>query len=111
MVKTQQREQINSIEIAGDELTEPQIADVFTKVVGRPVHYSPEPTQFSSDDTQNAEGNKMLDWFNREGYKADIPALRAIYPPLMTLETWARRSGWENAEPVSMPATGWGQNS
>jgi uncharacterized protein YbjT (DUF2867 family) len=93
-----------SIELAGDELTEPQIADVFTRVVGRPVHYSDEPMRSPSSDAENEERKKMLDWFNHEGYKADIPVLWALYPPLMNLETWARRTGWENAEPMSNTA-------
>jgi len=33
----------------------------------------------------------MFEWLDREGYRADIPALRALHPELATLETWARR--------------------
>ena len=37
----------------------------------------------------------MTEWIINEGFHADIPALRAIYPDLMTLETYLRKSGWE----------------
>jgi hypothetical protein len=32
----------------------------------------------------------MLAWFNESGYKADIPALRKLYPGLHTFESWLR---------------------
>jgi uncharacterized protein YbjT (DUF2867 family) len=98
-----------AVEIAGDELTEPQIAQTLSSVIGRPVQYTDQPTWPGGDD--NGEGAKMIDWFNREGYKANIKALRAIYPQLVKLETWLRQNGWENAEPVPMTSSGWGQGS
>jgi hypothetical protein len=33
----------------------------------------------------------MFAWFNHEGHRADVPALRALHPGLTTVETWARR--------------------
>jgi len=50
----------------------------------------------------------MFQFFNGQGYDADISALRKIYPPLMTLEQWLRATGWENAEPMPIPEkAGW----
>lgn len=43
---------------------------------------------------------KMGMWMNDKGYEADIPTVRALYPQLMNFETWLRKTGWENAEPV-----------
>lgn len=40
---------------------------------------------------------KLGEWLNDEGFRANIPALRAIYPDLMTPETFLRKSGWEHA--------------
>jgi hypothetical protein len=45
----------------------------------------------------------MFNFFNGEGYDADIPALRKLHPGLLTLEQYLRKNGWENAEPVPMP--------
>ena len=49
------------------------------------------------------EMRAMFNFFNGEGYDADIPALRKIYPGLLTLEQYLRKNGWENAQPVPMP--------
>jgi hypothetical protein len=52
----------------------------------------------------------MFQFFNGQGYDADIPALRKIYPDLRTFERWLRETGWENADPMPMPSggQGWG---
>lgn len=84
-----------ALEIAGDELTMPQTVEVFSRVIGRPVRFIEQPIeQVRSFDPNLA---KLAEWLNDEGFRADIPALRAIYPDLMTLETCLRKSGWEQA--------------
>jgi hypothetical protein len=52
----------------------------------------------------------MFNFFNGEGYGADIPALRKIHKDLLTLERFLRKNGWENAKPVPIPQDqgGWG---
>jgi hypothetical protein len=45
----------------------------------------------------------MYQFFNGQGYDADIPALRRIFPGLLTLEQFLRKNGWENAEPMPLP--------
>jgi hypothetical protein len=37
----------------------------------------------------------MFAWFNTHGYQAVLPALRALDPALLTLETWLRQTGWQ----------------
>jgi uncharacterized protein YbjT (DUF2867 family) len=82
-----------AIEIAGDELTMPQTVEVFSRVIGRPVRFIEQLLeQVRSFDPNLA---KLAEWLNDEGFRADIPALRAVYPDLMTLETCLRKSGWE----------------
>jgi uncharacterized protein YbjT (DUF2867 family) len=90
-----------TIELSGDELTEPQIADTFTKVIGRPVKRV-SPTAGGGRSSEE-EMIAMFNFFNNVGYDADIPALRKIHPGLLTLEQWLRKNGWENAEPIPMP--------
>ncbi|HLO33318.1 MAG TPA: NmrA/HSCARG family protein [Anaerolineales bacterium] len=97
-----------TIELAGDELTESQIADTFTKVIGRPVKLT-MPTQGGGRRSEE-EMIAMFNFFNAEGYSADIPALRKLHPGLLTLEQYLRKNGWENAEPIPMPENaGWGR--
>lgn len=96
-----------TIELAGDALTEPQIADTFTKVIGRPVKLTaPQAGEGWGDPEEKAAG---FNFFNGEGYDADIPALRKLHPGMLTLEQYLRKNGWENAEPIPIPEkTGWG---
>ncbi|HLE73203.1 MAG TPA: NmrA/HSCARG family protein [Anaerolineales bacterium] len=97
-----------TIELAGDELTEPQIADTLAKVIGRPVKLQPRP--MPEGGTPSPEQIAMFEFFSGQGYDADIAALRRIYPDLLTFERYLRKNGWENAEPMPMPegGQGWG---
>jgi len=97
-----------TIELAGDELTEAQIADTFMKVIGRPVNLTPPSAEGGRRSDEEMEA--MFNFFNGEGYDADIPALRKLHPGLLTLEQYLRKNGWENAEPIPMPEnSGWGR--
>jgi uncharacterized protein YbjT (DUF2867 family) len=93
-----------TIELAGDELTEPQIAAVFSQVIGRPVQVA--APQMPAGAVPTEEQIAMANFFNGVGYDADIPALRRIYPGLQTLEQYLRRNGWENAQPIPLPDQG-----
>jgi uncharacterized protein YbjT (DUF2867 family) len=95
-----------TIELAGDALTETQLADTFAKVIGRPVKLT-IPTGGGWGDPE--EMKAMFSFFNGEAYNADIPALRKLHPGLLTFEQYLRKNGWENANPVPMPEnSGWG---
>jgi uncharacterized protein YbjT (DUF2867 family) len=97
-----------TIELAGDELTESQIADTFAKVVGRPVKLT--VPRGGNGRRTDEEMEAMFNFFNGEAYDADIPALRKLHPGLLTLEQYLRKNGWENAEPIPMPEnSGWGR--
>ena len=81
-----------TIELAGDELTEPQIAATFSLVLGRPVVVA--KPQMAEGQAPAPELIAMFQFFNAQGYDADIPALRKLYPSLTTLERWVRTNGW-----------------
>lgn len=86
------------VEIAGDELTGPQMAEAFARVSGVPTRYEYLPIgklRAVRDDLAT-----MFDWFDREGYRADLPELRRLRPDLITLETWLR-ANW--TAPVPQP--------
>jgi uncharacterized protein YbjT (DUF2867 family) len=90
-----------TIELAGDELTESQIAEVFSKVIGRPVKAVGQQNSGGAAPTE--EQIAMFNFFNGEGYDADILALRKLHPGLQNLEQYLRRNGWENAQPIPIP--------
>ncbi|TMR21287.1 NmrA/HSCARG family protein [Nonomuraea turkmeniaca] len=73
-----------ALELAGDELTVPQIAAAL-KAAGRPARYPRLPKLVLRAMGKEA---RMLFWFGESGYRADIPSLRALHPGLLTLEAW-----------------------
>ncbi len=96
-----------TIELAGDALTEQQIADTFAKVIGRHVTLAASTGGGWASPEESAA---MFNFFNGEAYDADIDALRRIHPGLLTLEDYLRRNGWENQQPIPIPENaGWGQ--
>jgi len=82
-----------TVEIAGDALTPPQIAETFGRICGRPARFRQTPIeQIRGFDEQLAQ---MFTFFNEHPSEpADLPALRAHHPDLMRLETWLRTTGW-----------------
>ena len=83
------------LEIAGSELTNPQAAQVFSRVLGRPVKFQKLPMPMVRL-ILGKEFYQMFRWFNAEGFKADIEELRRRYPEvhLQSLEEWLRSEGW-----------------
>ena len=88
------------LDLAGDELTMQQIADTFSRVIGRPVRY----VQLSWEQYESAAGEeytRMYRWFDRVGYDANVPELRRIYPQLTTFEKYLRSHDWKGVGAVS----------
>ncbi|MER5950800.1 NmrA/HSCARG family protein [Streptomyces sp. NPDC001904] len=86
------------VEIAGDSLTGPQMAAAFEAACGIPTrfHQLPiEPLRAARPDLAN-----MFDWFERDGYHADLPALRATRPGLVSLQSWLREN-WTAPVPAA----------
>jgi uncharacterized protein YbjT (DUF2867 family) len=71
----------SALEIAGDELTVPEIARTLREC-GRPVGYRRVPKALLK--LMGKEGRLML-WLGEAGYRADLPALRQTHPGLLTL--------------------------
>jgi uncharacterized protein YbjT (DUF2867 family) len=84
-----------AIEIAGDELTNPQIAAAFARVLDRPVRFQRLPL-FVTRLVLGKEFHQMFKWFSEEGYGANLAELRRAYPEVAptTLEAWLVREGW-----------------
>ncbi|MFI7005361.1 NmrA/HSCARG family protein [Streptomyces sp. NPDC050145] len=68
------------IELAGDELTFPEVAAIYERVTGVTTRFEARPIE-----------ERMFEWFAEEGYQADIPALRRVHPGLMSLERFLTR--------------------
>lgn len=77
------------VDIAGDEVTLVEAAEVLGEVVGKPVAYTPIP--IAAVRAQSEDMALMFEWFERIGYSANIPALEkdwGIRPT--TLRAWAK---------------------
>jgi uncharacterized protein YbjT (DUF2867 family) len=84
------------IDLAGDELTMLEAAQVFSRVIGQQVNYEQVPWQ-QFREFAGEEITTMYQWFNNVGYSADIAAVRREYTGTKTLEQYLRTNGWENA--------------
>ena len=84
------------LEIAGSELTNLEAAEVFSRVLGKPVKVQKLPMPIVRLFL-GKEFYQMFRWFNEAGFKADIAGLRRRYPQvhLQTLEEWLRNEGWQ----------------
>jgi uncharacterized protein YbjT (DUF2867 family) len=83
-----------TVEIAGDVLTPPRIAETFGRVCGLPARFRQTPIeQIRAFDAQLAQ---MFTFFNEHPSElSDLPALRAEHPGLMRLEAWLRETRWK----------------
>jgi uncharacterized protein YbjT (DUF2867 family) len=76
------------IDIAGDAVTIPQAAAVLAKALGRTIEFVQIPIEEVRKNSVDMA--LMLEWFDRVGYEADIPALtREFGIPPTTLAAWA----------------------
>jgi uncharacterized protein YbjT (DUF2867 family) len=85
------------LDLAGDELTLPQVAEALSEAIGSRVSYA----QISWDDFRAAAGEdstKMFQWLNDVGYSANIPALRNEHPGLKRLGDCLPVHGWHRVE-------------
>ncbi len=80
-----------AIEIAGDELTPMQIAAAITRAIGKSLPYVQIPIE--TIRKVNMHAAIADEWFNDQGYQADIPALRELHPGLMNFSTWLDAGG------------------
>jgi uncharacterized protein YbjT (DUF2867 family) len=81
------------LDLAGDELTGPQMAAVLAEVTGRPITYqAPPPDSLGGSDDMV----RMLRWLDQVGYHADITRLRADYPEVgwHGFADWAWAQSW-----------------
>jgi len=82
-----------TLEIAGDELSMTELGETFSRVMKRTIEFVELPMeQMIQGDPEIA---LMFEWFNTHGFQAVLPALRALDPALLNLETWLRQAGWQ----------------
>ena len=84
------------IDIAGDELSSRESADVLAGILGKPISVVEVPIDgirsFSEDLAL------MYEWFVSTGYVADIEGLRSSYPEV----GWTRFAEWATRIPAAL---------
>jgi uncharacterized protein YbjT (DUF2867 family) len=82
------------IDIASDELTSVTAAAIISEVAGRHIEYTALPIEALRK--MNEDQARMMAWFDRVGYDADVVGLRSIYPEVdwHRFSTWAREQDW-----------------
>jgi len=79
------------LELGGDQRTLAEYAAVIGRDIGARVDYFQLPWEALKE--QNEDLYLMNQFLEREGYQADIAALRAEYPGLHTFEQWLAEGG------------------
>jgi uncharacterized protein YbjT (DUF2867 family) len=83
------------VDIASDELAGEEVAEVLTRVTGHEIGYVELPIE-QVRQAMGEDGARMLEWFDRVGYSADIEALRRGHPEVgwHAFEAWAKEQDW-----------------
>lgn len=86
-----------AFDLAGDELTGPEMAEVLSDVTGRTINFYSVPIEDVRKGSE--EFAVMLEWFDRVGYNADIQATAAELDVQPTrFREWADRQDWSPAQ-------------
>jgi uncharacterized protein YbjT (DUF2867 family) len=80
-----------TMEIAGDRLTAPQIADALGRAAGRTVPRTQIPLEMLWEHAP--EVAKVMAWANATYYDTDPTPVREAFPGLMDFDAWLNRSG------------------
>ncbi|MFF3335490.1 NmrA/HSCARG family protein [Streptomyces sp. NPDC002888] len=82
-----------AMEITGDRLTAPQIADALSTAANRPIPHTRVPLEILWE--HHPEAAKVFTWANETYYDTDPVPLRRAHADLMDFSTWLDRSGKE----------------
>jgi uncharacterized protein YbjT (DUF2867 family) len=83
------------VDIASDELSGREVAEILTRVTGHEVHYVELPLE-QVRQAMGEDGARMFEWFDQVGYSADIEGLRREHPEVgwHTFEDWTKEQDW-----------------
>jgi len=78
-----------SLELAGDEMTVPELEDTIKSVTGHEVRYFKIPKFIIHVLPKIAR--EMIGFYAKDGWKANIGALRKLHPELLTFKAWLEK--------------------
>ncbi|CAF0926730.1 unnamed protein product [Didymodactylos carnosus] len=86
-----------TVSLAGDNLTGTELAQVFSRVLGRDLKYKKMPSIILR--LYSNEMYKMADFFEKTGYDTNIPEVKKEFPQLRTMEQWLKENEWDKKPP------------
>jgi uncharacterized protein YbjT (DUF2867 family) len=83
------------INVGSNAPTGEQLAEVFSRVSGKPFRYVEVP--LAQMRAMSEDMALMFEWFDKVGYSADLAALRRDYPEVgwRSFEEWTRAQDWK----------------
>jgi uncharacterized protein YbjT (DUF2867 family) len=81
------------IEVASGEMTMPEVAAAFTRVLGKNVAYQQIPFE-AFEQQAGEEMTTMYRWFENVGYGADLAQLKRDFPAPTDFESYLREHDW-----------------
>lgn len=90
-----------SLDIAGAEMTMPQVAQIFSEALGKQVVFG--QVELPELAKSNPGLVPMYTWLADSGFQVDIPALRARYPWVKTLGEWVQSERWDASDVQDSP--------
>lgn len=83
-----------AIDLAGDELTMPDVAAHLSKVTGRSIQFQGLPLE-QAEAAMGHDLATMFRWFNEVGYQINVAALKQTFGiPLTTFAEWIQTVDW-----------------
>ena len=83
-----------AIDLAGDELTMPDVAAHLSKVTGRSIQFQGLPLE-QAEAAMGHDLATMFRWFNEVGYQINVAALKQTFGiPLTTFAEWIKMVDW-----------------
>ncbi len=78
-----------SLELAGDEMTVPELEDAIRDVTGQEAKYYTIPKWVIH--ILPKIGREMIQFYAKDGWKANINALRKLHPEMLTFKAWLEK--------------------
>lgn len=85
-----------AINVAGDEMTNTELAEIFSRVLGRPVPL--KHITWEEWEERYQIPSVIVDvwkWYNKTRFVVDVKKLREQYPDMQELEDFLRETGWD----------------
>ncbi|MEE8242244.1 MAG: NmrA family NAD(P)-binding protein, partial [candidate division NC10 bacterium] len=83
-----------AIDLAGDEMTPPEVAAHLSRTMGRPIQFQQMPDE-QVEATMGHDFAVMFRWLNEVGFSVDIPTLRQRFEiPLTSFTDVIARADW-----------------